>query len=151
MEKVPLITFMNSQDPEGADERASRRDILEFDALAVGIAEIPPSQPALLRRYCRYTKGNPVLKVYETLFYTDDDAEAFKRKSIDLVLMSRGWLPLLDENNDAMLNHAPDQGYFVPNNLDVREWRLLNLKIITWDTERVYAERAGLCVVHEDI
>jgi hypothetical protein len=34
---------MNSQDPEGADERASRRDILEFDALAVGIAEIPPS------------------------------------------------------------------------------------------------------------
>ncbi len=151
MEKAPLITTMVSQEPGRSDERGSRRDVLEFDALAVSIADIPSSQLRLLRRYCPNTKGNPFPKVYETLLYTDDDVEAFKQESTDLLLMSRDWLPLLGEKNDALLEDSPDHGYFVPNNLDFREWCLLNLMIITWDTEGVYAERAGLCVVHEDI
>ena len=127
-------------------EEAISRDILEFDALTVNIAEVWGhillySQPASDHRNTRGYCG--------TVLSADRILEDYEQHSTDLVLLSR-FSPLSLDDKFVTLGD-PDRVYFDADVCPAREWCLLNLMIIGWNDAGDCAERLGLCVLHEDV
>ncbi|KAH8753407.1 hypothetical protein BGZ57DRAFT_860359 [Hyaloscypha finlandica] len=124
-------------------EERDTRSILEFDAFAINITGFPVDQVHILQRYDT-RKSRAVGKVDRIL-------GEFKHHLVDLLLLSR-FSPLPKGAKSSGLSISDFDWIYVDHGpFETREWCLLNLMIVVWNTDSDCAERLGLCVLHEDV
>jgi hypothetical protein len=145
--KLSTTNSLEPQDHTG-DQRNSK-DILEFDASSINILKIPVLQFHFSRQ--GYNNPRDFKGICGTVISADRDLETLEKGLTDLILLSQFSPLALIENYNDFRESDSDWQYFDENMFEVREWCLLNLMIVIWDAKRDYAERVGLCVMHEDL
>lgn len=144
------ILEMESPDKNASDilessidsvKERTTRDILEFEALTVNIDRIREFK--LRNHNLSITQG-----VYGAMISTGHNLEGYEQHCTDLVLLSQFSPPSSNQGVSKNLERI----YFDSNNFPTENRSFLNIvMIIGWNPERDFAERMGLCVVHEDI
>jgi hypothetical protein len=144
-----LRTTNDLEPRDHTGEQGNSRDVFEFDALSINIAKIPVHQFCFSRQ--GYNHRRDFKGICGAVVSADRNLENLEPHLTDLVLLSQFSPVSLKENDNELRESDYDCQYFDENTFETREWCLLNLMIVVWHAERNYAERVGLCVMHEDM